>query len=256
MEFLQATYFGDILHWVAQALLVPAVIVLLILILYAIWCIGSVLVEWVTERRYFKVTMPDFLEQINEAESAELPKVIADSQLLGSQKRVLLTIWDHRCLPVDSHTALAKRLIEEREDWNMHVLMRTQTVSKIAPMLGLMGTLIPLGPGLISLGQNDVLTLTSSLLVAFDTTVAGLVVSVVTFVITKVRQRWYDNYMSALEASATAILEKVDGQRNRGEITIDHPSNCLEMYAPEKPKSTVRSGRRTGSVSGAEVQHG
>lgn len=251
MELLQATYFGDILHWVAQALLLPAVIALLVLILYALWCIGSVLVEWGTERRHFKVTMPDFLDQINMATPEELPRVIADSGLLGSQKRVLLTIWDYRCLPVDAHTALAKRLIEECEDHNMRVLQRTQTVSKIAPMLGLMGTLIPLGPGLISLGQNDILTLTSSLLVAFDTTVAGLVVSVVTFVITKIRQRWYDNYMSALEASATAILEKVDGQRNRGEITVDHPTNCLQMYAPDRSKKTSPANRGRDIGKGA-----
>ena len=80
-------------------------------------------------------------------------------------------------------------------------------------MLGLMGTLIPLGPGLVSLGQGDTLTLSSSLLIAFDTTVAGLVVAFVTFIITRIRRRWYDNYLSALDASVTTILEKVDGLR-------------------------------------------
>ena len=53
--------------------------------------------------------------------------------------------------------------------------------------------------------QGGTLTLSASLLVAFDTTVAGLVVGLVTYTITKVRQRWYDNYMSALEASCTSV---------------------------------------------------
>jgi biopolymer transport protein ExbB/TolQ len=146
-------------------------------------------------------------------------------------------LWDHRNLPVDTHVALAKRLMEEREDYHTRVLQRTQTVSKVAPMVGLMGTLIPLGPGLLSLGQGDPLALSASLLVAFDTTVAGLVVAVVTYVITKIRQRWYDNYMSALEASSTAVLEKVDGLREAGEIDITRPSNYLEQFVKGQAKA-------------------
>ena len=227
MELLQQTYFGDILHIIAQVILLPVTIALTALVVYAVWCIGSVLVEWGTERRHYHVTMPGFLDQITEASPDALPQVIAGSGLLGSQKRALLTLWDYRNLPVDTHMALAKRLIEEREDRHRKTLQRTQTVSKIAPMLGLMGTLIPLGPGLISLGQGDTLTLSASLLVAFDTTVAGLVIALVTYVITKVRQRWYDNYMSALEAACTAILEKVDAQRQAGTLDVTRPTDTL-----------------------------
>ena len=254
MELLQQTYFSDILHWIAQALLLPAVIMLIALVAYSLWCIGSVLIEWRTERRHFKVTMPSFLDSIDAASAEELPDVIADSGLLGSQKRVLLTLWDHRNLPVDSHIALAKRLIEEREDWHMRILQRTQTVSKIAPMLGLMGTLIPLGPGLISLSQNDPLALSASLLVAFDTTVAGLVVAVVTYTVTKIRQRWYDNYMSALEAASTAVLEKVDGLRQAGEINLTGPTNCLEQFLKHKDEDKAKAADETGAKDKADVE--
>lgn len=242
MDLLSQTYFNVILHNIAQVLLLPVVIVLIALILYALWCIGSIIIEFVSERRHFKVTMPEFLDDITNASASELPRIIADSDLLGSQKRVLLTLWDYRTLPVDSHVALAKRLIEECEDYNMKVLQRTQTVSKISPMLGLMGTLIPLGPGLIALGSADTQTLSASLLVAFDTTVAGLVVSLITYTITKVRQRWYDNYMSALEAASTAVLEKVDAQREAGTLDVDAPTDYAERLLGSKGKRKKRSG--------------
>ena len=87
-------------------------------------------------------------------------------------------------------------------------------------MLGLMGTLIPLGPGLIALGVGDTLALSSSLGVAFDTTVAGLVVSLVTYVLTKVRSRWYENYMNALESATTGLLEKADALREADALEI------------------------------------
>jgi biopolymer transport protein ExbB/TolQ len=224
MNLLAQTYFGDILHTVTQVLLVPATVALLLLILYAIWCIGSVVVEAVLERRHFKVVMPDFLDDIIDATPEELPVVINKSGLLGRQKRVLLTIWDYRILPVETHVALAKRLIDEQDARLNRIVQRTQTVSKVAPMLGLMGTLIPLGPGIVSLGTGNTTELSNSLLIAFDTTVAGLVTAIVTFVVSRLRKNWYEDYMTALEASVTAMLEKIDGLRQEGKIEITEPT--------------------------------
>lgn len=55
-------------------------------------------------------------------------------------------------------------------------------------MLGLLGTLIPLGPGIIALGQGDTQTLSTSLLTAFDTTIAGLCAAAVCLVVTTLQQ--------------------------------------------------------------------
>lgn len=252
MELLAQTYLGDILHLVAQALLIPDIVALLAFVLYGVWCIGSVLVEFVTSHRHFKVVVPDFLEQITRAQPDDLPRVIETSGLLGDQKRALLALWEHRGLPVDAHVALAKRIVDEQESRLGAVTSRTSTVSKVAPMLGLMGTLIPLGPGLVSLGQGDTLTLSSSLLIAFDTTVAGLVVSLVAFVITRVRKRWYDNYLSALEAAVTTVLEKVQDLRESGLVvpgaSYDSPYIAAGIRRGGAKKPT--SGKVVGSGSG------
>ena len=80
-----------------------------------------------------------------------------------------------------------------------------------------MGTLIPLGPGLIALGQGDTKTLSSSLLIAFDTTVAGLISAAVSYIISSVRNRWYEEYMVNLETVMECILE----EQNR-EITDEN----------------------------------
>ena len=83
-------------------------------------------------------------------------------------------------------------------------------IGKLAflPMFGLLGTLIPLGPGLIALGQGDTKTLSASLLIAFDTTIAGLISGAVAFVITSIRKRWYDSYLVSMETLMEAILDK------------------------------------------------
>ncbi len=69
---------------------------------------------------------------------------------------------------------------------------RTDILTRVSPMLGLMGTLIPLGPGLAGLGQGDLSILTNSVTIAFDTTVLGLLAGIIGFILGRLRRRWYD----------------------------------------------------------------
>lgn len=76
---------------------------------------------------------------------------------------------------------------------------RADFIARLAPMLGLMGTLIPLGPGLAALGDGDVKILTTAMSVAFDTTVLGLLCGMIGFVIARLRRRWYDRALAIME---------------------------------------------------------
>lgn len=80
---------------------------------------------------------------------------------------------------------------------------RADFITRIAPMLGLMGTLIPLGPGLAALGDGELTILTTAMTVAFDTTVIGLLAGIVGFVLGRVRRRWYDRAVQELEDNQT-----------------------------------------------------
>ncbi len=73
-------------------------------------------------------------------------------------------------------------------------------LARIAPMLGLMGTLIPLGPGLAALGEGELTILSTAVSVAFDTTVLGLMVGIAGFVMGRLGRRWYDELLTSLEA--------------------------------------------------------
>ena len=77
-------------------------------------------------------------------------------------------------------------------------------------MFGLMATLIPLGPGLIALGQGDTKTLADSLLIAFDATVTGLAAAGVAYAISQLRKRWYEDYLAGLEALMESLLEVLE----------------------------------------------
>jgi len=76
---------------------------------------------------------------------------------------------------------------------------RADLIARVGPMLGLMGTLIPLGPGLAALGQGDLETLASAVTIAFDTTVLGLLAGIIGFILGRLRRRWYDHLLDQLD---------------------------------------------------------
>ena len=224
------SYLSDLLHIVSQVLLIPTIIVLLVLIGYALFCIGSIVAEYVTEHRLYKVSMPTFLSDLMEASQEDIPNVIKGAGLLNRQKQALLTVYDYRTLPGDALVALIRRLVSEEETHYNRIVGRNNTAARISPMIGLMGTLIPLGPGVEALGRADTAALSSSLLIAFDTTVAGLVVAAICLLIAKIRTNWYGDYMSALDSGMATMLEKIEEMREAGEIQVKKPANYRFLY--------------------------
>lgn len=83
---------------------------------------------------------------------------------------------------------------------------RSNLVARAAPTLGLMATLIPMGPALLSLADNDVAGLARSLAVAFGATVVGLLVGLLRSVMGSVRRQWYEADLVAFDAFAEALV--------------------------------------------------
>jgi hypothetical protein len=78
-------------------------------------------------------------------------------------------------------------------------LERADFLARIPPMLGLMATIIPLGPGLAALGQGNPSLLAQAVTTAFDATVLGLLAGIIGLVIGKCRRRWYEDVLVSLE---------------------------------------------------------
>lgn len=210
-------YLQEILRQFASALMVPAMVILALLVLLALFFLGSLIVEYFTERRLAKQSLPDAINAVERAEFAELDQVIVNTQLLWSQKAALLMVVRNAGLPADALFALAKGQVQDFERRYRKLAGYTDLMAKVAPMMGLVCTLVPLGPGIVAMGQGDMNTLSSSLGVAFDGTVAGLVSAMAAMCISHVRKRWYSGYQAAVEALMTAVLEKADACREAGE---------------------------------------
>ena len=195
----------DILRAVSGALEVPVVVLLVLFLLAAVALVGWLIAEYCTERRHLKVALPALMEQLRTADDREA--VIEQSDLLRRQKDALLELLRHPDFTDATREALAVELLEREQDRYDNIVKLSELLARLAPMLGLLGTLIPLGPGIIALGQGDTYTLSTSLLTAFDTTIAGLVAAAFAIVVSSIRRRWYREYGSLLEALCTEVLE-------------------------------------------------
>lgn len=83
-------------------------------------------------------------------------------------------------------------------------LDRTRILVRAGPALGLMGTLIPLAPGLGALGQGNLSQLAGDLKVAFAATVVGILVGTAAFALTLIRTRVYTEDLAGLERAVAA----------------------------------------------------
>ena len=197
----------DMLRAVSAGLQIPTIVILLILVALTVVLLGSLVVEYFTERKQLSGSIPELIDALQGKDARGLASVIENSGLLQRQKAALLELVQRENLPLDTRIALAKKLLLDEEKHYVGRVRVSDLISKIAPMFGLMGTLIPLAPGLIALGQGDTKTLSDSLLIAFDTTVAGLISAALSLFISSVRKSWYAGYSSSLEAVMDAVLD-------------------------------------------------
>ena len=184
----------------------PVIVILLAFIAFALFCIGWIIVEAAVERRHMKYFLPKLLDELK-SDPDNITACIEGSGLLARQKDALLELTKHPGFDRDMLESLADSLIEKEQSHYDTVLKATGLVSKLAPMAGLLGTLIPLGPGIIALGNGDTYTLSQSLLTAFDTTIAGLIAAGICLVIHTIRSHWYASYMSDLETLIDCVCE-------------------------------------------------
>jgi len=199
----------ETMHTVSYSLLAPTIIALLLLAAFMVFELGGLLIEIFTERRKAKTNLSELMESFHDKDIEGIQTVIDNSNLFRRQKLALQELLQHSDLPAASLQALARRLLTNEELHYFKITNRTDIVARLGPMLGLMATLIPLGPGLIALGQGDTKTLADCLLTAFDATVTGLAAAAVAYAASRLRKRWYEDYLSSLEALLESLLEVV-----------------------------------------------
>lgn len=88
---------------------------------------------------------------------------------------------------------------EDLELWILRRLEPLRLASRTAPMLGLVATMIPMGPALISLTEGNTQSVSENLVVAFAAVIIALIAASVSFWLLTVRRRWLMDDLRRLE---------------------------------------------------------
>jgi len=184
-------YFDQVIFWLSSGLLVPVMVAVAYFLVQALLQIGQCYGLYVQRMRQSKQVVP-LLGQLQVDNLAALKKALATQQ--GPWCAALENLIEHQ-----HRVAHRNKLLTDFEIYMEKELDRSRTLSKMGPILGLMGTLIPMGPALAGLAAGDVAQMSHHMQVAFNTTVVGLVIGCVGFLILQLKQRWYAEDLNQLE---------------------------------------------------------
>ncbi len=187
---------GDALAQIATALRIPVLIAAIVVLLLCALEVGRFAAEYWRRR----VRMRGFdLGELAARAIAE-PQHAGHYAALAPGTAAATAVVDLAA----ARAGGAERALARYELNVQRRLDRTRLLVRAGPALGLMGTLIPLAPGLAALGEGDVSTLAESLRDAFGATVVGLLVGTVAFALTLARTRMYSEDLVDLEQGAEA----------------------------------------------------
>ncbi len=99
-----------------------------------------------------------------------------------------------------------EHLVMEAEEALKHELNPSKMLVKVAPSLGLLGTLIPMGVSLSAMAAGNLEAMAGQMVVAFTTTIIGLACGTGAYVINIVRQGWSNETIRELRFIAERIL--------------------------------------------------
>lgn len=197
----------DFLFQVAEALLYPVLIAALLTILLVLVELGALFGEMYRRRGRGIDKLEFTIAHIKAYLAAgDTQSALTTARSLGYNKSMqdaLEALVMQRGLP-DTEDRIAKRLAEY-DYKSLKRLERTRILVRMGPALGLMGTLIPLSPALAALADGNVQKLTDDLRVAFSVTVAGILVGMIAFAVSLVRDRLYAQDFSDVEYVAAAL---------------------------------------------------
>jgi len=185
---------------ISNSLLYPVIIILLGLVAWSLISIGQLISEYASRNRdiaKLKVGCRDakkYMQMQDYKKAAEALRSSGSNDFLRSFLNDLTESLKENKFAVE-----AEKLLQDYELRIAKELEKARLVVKLGPMFGLMGTLIPLGPALMGLTAGNIQQLATNLVVAFSTTVLGLLSGGIAYTISLVKKRWYTQDLSDME---------------------------------------------------------
>jgi biopolymer transport protein ExbB/TolQ len=170
----------NIFYIISVSLMIPVMLALLFGLVYTLYLSGIAVHEFIA-RMKAKPQRKKFTEALEENDETIPP--LKGSGDFEKTLNLILTRNNDSLL-------IGKKIADLESAWRTE-LQKIADLTKYGPAIGLMGTLIPLGPALVALAEGDLVTLSNQMVIAFSTTAVGVLVSLIALSINSAKKSWY-----------------------------------------------------------------
>jgi len=184
-------YVSNVLFWISNGLLVPVIVGLLYFFVNSILLLGIFFNQYLTHSKQTKLLK----KTLDSLRADDMEKLTVEAGKLPQSNFTDFL----RNIVEATNKAYSNRLLADYEVRADAELGKYKLLTKFGPILGLMGTLIPMGPALAGLATGDVASMAYNMQIAFATTVVGLFVGAIGYVLLQIKQRWFVADLADLE---------------------------------------------------------
>ncbi len=187
MELISKMLFG-----IANSLLIPDIILLIVFFIRALVLLGSTYNQFMVRRRNNR-RLSTVIKELQPSGISAL------RNLLPQKHDALFTEYLADILDHPADEAYTDYLITHYETEVAKDVNLSRLLTKLGPVLGLIGTLISMSPALVGLSTGDISGMAYNMQVVFSATVVGLVISAVGLFTQQLKTRWYAKDVNNLE---------------------------------------------------------
>lgn len=155
---MQANLIELSMYQISQLFLIPTLVLIAALFLYAFWVLGEFALLAFYRRR-------------------------------GKGRLLVSHFCRESTLSADALDVIAHKQLEN-----------PRIASRVTPMLGLVATMIPMGPALKSLSDGNLAKVSDNLTIAFSAVILALIAASITYWVVNVRRRWLAEELLEIEA--------------------------------------------------------
>lgn len=191
---------NNIIHWIAAGLLIPVIILLLFAFVKALILLGGFFGMYINRLKHTR----DVNRIIKEVKTDKTDLVAKITAIKGDR-----SFTSHlKDLVVHTNDSLySEKVLSDFEIAVEKDLSTSKSLARLGPMLGLMGTLIPMGAALVDMASGDMSAMAQSIQNCLSTTVVGLFTGGIGYVTQLIKQRWYVEDLNNLEFLYNVIKE-------------------------------------------------
>lgn len=186
------SFVTNILYWISTGLMIPVIVLLIIGFVWAVLILGGFYGGYMARRR-LQETMDGVYEELRTRPAKEV-----DYSAIAKHHPALYDALEHikrvRWNPIHAEKILADFEMQGEKN-----LEPSKLLMRLGPMLGLMGTLIPMGPALVGLASGDIVAMAANMQVAFATTVLGVFGGGVGYLTLLFKKRWFVQDVNSLQ---------------------------------------------------------